>query len=347
MTSTEERHVNGACRSDAGAPSAHAERTGGPPADGLSALRRQEFRTAIPETASRFFDTAYAPGWRLTELKPGSEIFHRRAEANALVLDEIQMQGRANCAVNPGNRVIVIQPRAGTVCFSGDEQRSNSEEPVLCAPGLRGVLELSDAHFDVVSIDASMLRAAAADLPVPLPAEIRFLHHRPASADDSQAWRRTLDYVSATFGTASAVNQPLIVAAAVRMVAATLLECFPSTLDRRSGSGGSDQPPSLNRAVAFIHRMAMDDIGINEIAESVHLTPRAVQYLFRRQLDTTPTEYLRQVRLHRAHQDLVAADRTVTTVGAIAAKWGFSHTGRFAVLYRQTYGQSPHATLRD
>jgi AraC-like DNA-binding protein len=72
-----------------------------------------------------------------------------------------------------------------------------------------------------------------------------------------------------------------------------------------------------------------------------------VQYLFRRQLDSTPTEYVRRVRLHRAHQELLAADRVSATVTEIAQRWGFAHTGRFAVLYRQTYGQSPHTTLKQ
>jgi transcriptional regulator GlxA family with amidase domain len=140
-------------------------------------------------------------------------------------------------------------------------------------------------------------------------------------------------------------HQPLIVAAAARTMAATLLDSFASNLDRPPGGIG-EPIPSLSRALAFIHRNALRDISIHEIAGEVHLTPRAVQYLFRRELDTTPTEYLRQVRLHRAHHDLIAGDRAHTTVGAIATKWGFAHTGRFAVLYRQTYGQSPHTTLR-
>ncbi|ATA29301.1 hypothetical protein MLM_3259 [Mycobacterium lepraemurium] len=99
--------------------------------------------------------------------------------------------------------------------------------------------------------------------------------------------------------------------------------------------------------MSFIHRHAAEDIGINDVAASVHLTPRAVQYLFRRQLDTTPTEYMRRVRLSRAHQELVAATTASSTVTEIAQRWGFAHTGRFAVLYRQTYGQSPHTTLRQ
>ena len=69
--------------------------------------------------------------------------------------------------------------------------------------------------------------------------------------------------------------------------------------------------------------------------------------MFRRHLGTTPTQYMRRVRLHYAHQDLMTGDRVHNTVAAIAAKWGFAHTGRFAVQYRQTYGRSPHSTLRD
>ena len=30
-----------------------------------------------------------------------------------------------------------------------------------------------------------------------------------------------------------------------------------------------------------------------------------------------------------------------------AQRWGFAHTGRFAVLYRHAYVQSPHATLKQ
>ena len=69
--------------------------------------------------------------------------------------------------------------------------------------------------------------------------------------------------------------------------------------------------------------------------------------MFRRYLDMTPTEHLRRVRLKRARADPIVADRAMTTVAATAAHWGFAHTGRFAVLYRQTFGESPHVTLRS
>ena len=57
--------------------------------------------------------------------------------------------------------------------------------------------------------------------------------------------------------------------------------------------------------------------------------------------------YLRQVRLDRAHQDLLAADPTAgITVAAIARRWGFSRPDRFAAAYRTAYGRPPRHTLR-
>src|SRR5690242_3870794 len=105
--------------------------------------------------------------------------------------------------------------------------------------------------------------------------------------------------------------------------------------DLHDSAGGGARPPSLRRSVAFIHENADSEIGLAEIAAAANLTPRAVQYLFRRHLGMTPLEYLRCVRLALAHRDLQAADPAIDTVTSIATRWGFSHAGRFSVTYRQ------------
>nr|WP_281251167.1 helix-turn-helix transcriptional regulator [Streptomyces indicus] len=88
-------------------------------------------------------------------------------------------------------------------------------------------------------------------------------------------------------------------------------------------------------------------IGLAEIAEAAHVTPRALQYAFRRHLGQTPMEYLRSVRLHRAHAELRnAVPAAGVTVTAIATAWGFGHPGRFAAAYRRTFGCSPSDTLK-
>jgi transcriptional regulator GlxA family with amidase domain len=86
---------------------------------------------------------------------------------------------------------------------------------------------------------------------------------------------------------------------------------------------------------------------LGDIADAVCLTPRAVQYMFRRHLDMTPLQYVRRTRLHYAHAELLATEEGRGTVTAISARWGFANTGRFAEFHRKVYGQSPHITLRN
>jgi transcriptional regulator GlxA family with amidase domain len=106
------------------------------------------------------------------------------------------------------------------------------------------------------------------------------------------------------------------------------------------------QPQTLRRAIAFIHDNAHRDIGVNDIAAAINVTPRSVQYTFRRHLGVTPLEYLRRVRLDCAHRDLQAADPAVDTVMEIAGRWRFGHPGRFSIAYKEAFGQPPSLTLR-
>jgi transcriptional regulator GlxA family with amidase domain len=106
-------------------------------------------------------------------------------------------------------------------------------------------------------------------------------------------------------------------------------------------------PPLLRRALEYINDNAHLDITLRDIAAAVNVTPRSVQYTFRRHLGMTPLEYLRRVRLERAHRELQTADPSSDTVMAIAGRWGFSHAGRFSRVYKQVFGMSPSRTLRD
>ncbi|HJQ45626.1 MAG TPA: AraC family transcriptional regulator [Amycolatopsis sp.] len=81
------------------------------------------------------------------------------------------------------------------------------------------------------------------------------------------------------------------------------------------------------------------------LARQAGVSVRALQKAFREQLDSSPSEYLRGVRLKRVHDELSAAHHDSTTVGEIATKWGLAHHGRFAALYRERFGESPRQTL--
>lgn len=128
-------------------------------------------------------------------------------------------------------------------------------------------------------------------------------------------------------------------------VRASLPQAAPARPGRAGPSGR--YPTSLDRAVAFIEDHADRDLTVADIAAASFVTVRAVQLAFRQHLGMTPVEYLRQVRLDRAHQDLVTADPARESVTAVASRWQFASPSRFAAYYRRTFGIVPSRTLRS
>jgi AraC-like DNA-binding protein len=199
-------------------------------------------------------------------------------------------------------------------------------------PALPHYSQSEDPHHTVVLLDTSLVAGLAS-----------------ADAAAQRLWQATVSYVKDVVLADDTLATPLVRGIAGRLLAAVTLLTIPDTAiaDPTPDDRNDRQPVLLRRAIEFIETNAHEGIGLGDIAETVCLTPRAVQYMFRRHLDTTPLQYLRRVRLHYAHHELLAADRRHDTVTAIAARWGFTHTSRFAVFYRQTYGRSPHLTLRS
>jgi transcriptional regulator GlxA family with amidase domain len=107
-------------------------------------------------------------------------------------------------------------------------------------------------------------------------------------------------------------------------------------------------PPALRQALDFCEQHAGDPISTEDIALAVHTGVRTLQRAFRTHLKMTPLKHLHRVRLDRVHQDLlrIAEGRAEGTVSEVAMRWGFTHLGRFAALYRKTYGCTPVQTLR-
>lgn len=115
----------------------------------------------------------------------------------------------------------------------------------------------------------------------------------------------------------------------------------------KTNGSTSPHPRMLRRALDFIHENSQYDISIRDIAAAADVTPRAIQYAFREHLQTTPLEYLRRIRLERAHRELKSADPAFDTVTSIAGRCGFSHPGRFSSAYKQVFGVEPSRTLRS
>ncbi|MEU6646084.1 AraC family transcriptional regulator [Saccharomonospora sp. NPDC046836] len=102
---------------------------------------------------------------------------------------------------------------------------------------------------------------------------------------------------------------------------------------------------AISRAVDVIENHPEQARTVGSLARECGVSVRALQKGFRRYLDTTPSAFLRDVRLQRAHDELRAAQPDTVTVGEIAGRWGFLHVGRFATSYRRKFKESPSQTL--
>lgn len=201
----------------------------------------------------------------------------------------------------------------------------------------QGTAEVSALIFDRMRAQALARRITGDEL-----LSLRLTSEHPRSDAAARHWVRAFDYLL----TSAMVTEgdELIEAELARHALTTILSCFPSTFSSAIARDGGDGAATVRRALAFIDENAHLPITVDDVAEAVHISTRGLQYSFRRSIDTTPTEYLRRVRLDGAHRAL----RNGTgeeSVSQIARRWGFGNPSRFNTLYRQTYGRSAKETL--
>lgn len=163
------------------------------------------------------------------------------------------------------------------------------------------------------------------------------------SADTAARWNRMFSYLEQSVS-ALTDDDAVLRAEYARHAGVTTLSTFATSMSlvpHRSAQS-TPAPATVRRALAYIADNAHLPITVDDIAASVHISTRGLQYAFRRALDATPAECLRQARLDGAHRELRSG--VPTSVAVVARRWGFSHPSRFAAMYRDAFGVLPSVT---
>ncbi|MEV2238269.1 helix-turn-helix transcriptional regulator [Micromonospora sp. NPDC049891] len=310
------------------------------------------FDSRDPETIHDFLANAYrttvavraAAGVRY-------RLRHHRVDAGSFWLETLDQSACLEIDAGPPAALVICEVVSGRVdrsCAGAYGRFGPGDVFLVTLPDLSCSLRwlpgrittclLSPAVLDRVTGAASAHRARS----------VRFTGLTPASPALAGLWRHTMSYLNhVVLGNPYAYREPLVIANAARMLAASALAVFPNTTagwpsatDRRAATTAT-----LRRATAFIEEYADRDIGAADIAAAAQVSLRTLQLAFRRHLDTTPMAHLRRVRLDRAHRDLMQADPRQETVSAIASRWGFLSHSRFTARYHATYGFPPSRTL--
>ena len=105
-------------------------------------------------------------------------------------------------------------------------------------------------------------------------------------------------------------------------------------------------PKAVQEVIDYIENNPTEPVGVRDLAKVSGMSVRALQLAFRRSMDMSPMEYLRDVRLARAREQLRQASSGLVTVTRGAHDWGFLNPGRFTAMYREKFGERPSDTLR-
>ncbi|WP_033825610.1 helix-turn-helix transcriptional regulator [Kitasatospora sp. MBT63] len=311
-----------------------------------------EFRSGSLDATEAFLSAAYTP-MRIGGPVSDTRVRIRRRAAGSLSVDRLSIGYDMGYDAGSLGKVCLISMHAGTLVdrTGGRETVFGPGETFLLAQPDRPYQgEVRAARYTIAMFDPALLDRMAAIGGTAGPGPVRLTGARPATAAGNRTLTAAVGYLrDAVLGDPDHRPGELLLATAAQHLAAAVLAALPHTartaparVDTRDA--GSD---TLRRAVAYIEENANRDLTLADIADAARVTPRAVQYAFRRLAGLTPTQYLRRVRLERAHADLRAADPYGgATVTGIAMRWGFAHPGRFADAYRRAYGQAPSLTLK-
>jgi AraC-like DNA-binding protein len=91
---------------------------------------------------------------------------------------------------------------------------------------------------------------------------------------------------------------------------------------------------------------SLEPLLMPDISRAIGVSSRTLRIACQRQFGVSPTQYLLLRRMRLARRTLRYADPAITRVTDVATNLGFWELGRFAVKYREIFGETPSATLR-
>jgi AraC-like DNA-binding protein len=102
----------------------------------------------------------------------------------------------------------------------------------------------------------------------------------------------------------------------------------------------------VSRFHAIIEAQGDQPLYMSEISRRIGVCGRTLRAACQEQLGVSPFQYVMLRRMRSVRRALQKADPDITRVTDIATEHGFWELGRFAVKYRQVFGETPSATLR-
>ncbi|MCR3720123.1 MULTISPECIES: AraC family transcriptional regulator [Prauserella salsuginis group] len=130
-----------------------------------------------------------------------------------------------------------------------------------------------------------------------------------------------------------------------QLILETLLAAQPNNRTSRTGAGqGRPNSPRVHQAMEFMLDRLSEPLTVTAVAEACGTSVRTLQQTFRREVGSSPLQWLREQRLERAHA-LLTTGAPGLSVTDVAYRCGFFHLGEFGTAFRRRYGTTPSKLL--
>ncbi|MER7609671.1 AraC family transcriptional regulator [Nocardioides sp. NPDC127503] len=222
---------------------------------------------------------------------------------------------------------------------------------VLATPG-RGVIigphrefEFAfDAEWDqvIVRLDRARVESVAAALT----GEVGPVHFDVALAESVISLDGLLESAVSLVDSATVEHRPQLLWQLEQVIIETLLLAQPNNRTSADPERARPVSPRLRQAMDFMLDRLGDPVTVTAVAGASGMSVRSLQAGFRRELGTTPVQWLRSQRLERAHA-LLAGGAPGLSVTDVAYSCGFFHLGEFGTAFRSRYGVTPSAVLAE
>jgi AraC-like DNA-binding protein len=217
--------------------------------------------------------------------------------------------------------------------------------PATLPTGLEAVLDQGQEHL-LLLLRLSLLRRVLPPAQAGLLEAGAAAQVLPASSATLRALGRWLNgFLARVHSSPEMLRHPAAVVALEReLVLGLAARILPTGPDIRP-EPESRRRRGYDQAIELIRYADLDALNLPDLCAASGVSPRTLDYAFREHLGMSPGAFVRKLRLHALRRALLASDAGESTVTELAYHLGFTHLGRLATHYRQTFGELPSATL--
>lgn len=122
------------------------------------------------------------------------------------------------------------------------------------------------------------------------------------------------------------------------------IEALPPSVDTSELDSLARRKRLVDKACELMMANPDEPPSILDVCSRVGASRRKLNYCFQDVLGTSPTQYLRALRLNGARRSLREAGAGAM-VQDVAARWGFWHLGQFSLDYKKLFCELPSETL--